>query len=214
MKNIQDTLMSQYANSQIICSLINGLNDCLDPEGNIQDFYDLAFNVMTAKGFGLDIWGEIVGVSRNVPTPVDQKEDVFGFKTEPQSYSPFNVSPFNYGESTDYASFLLMDKQYREIVLIKAAANIVLATAPNINKFLKMIFEDKRAYFLITGHMKASYVFEFNLSSFQRNIAYNLNILPRPSGVLLGFNEVSVSDTFGFLGSELQPFNQGVFIYG
>ncbi len=214
MKNIQNTLMSQYANSPIICRLISGLNDCLDPNQNIKSFYDLAFNVMTAKGLGLDIWGRIVGVYRNVSIPVEQEEDVFGFETDPDTYSPFNVYPFNYDDSMGYSSFKLMDDQYRIIILLKAASNIVLATAPSINKFLKMIFGNKRAYFLITGHMKAQYFFEFYLTNFERNIAYRLNILPRPSGVLLGFYEVSVDSTFGFFGSNLQPFNQGVFYSG
>ena len=214
MRNIQDTLMSQYANSPIICSLITGLNDCLDPDGNVNTFYDLAFNIMTAKGFGLDVWGRIVGVGRNVPIPTEQEEDVFGFDTVPISYSPFNNYPFSYSESMGYGSFRLMDSQYRTIILIKAASNIVLATAPNINKFLKTIFGDKRAYFLLTGHMKAQYLFEFQLSNFERNIVYSLNILPRPSGVLVGIYETPVNTTFGFLDSGFQPFNQGVFFSG
>lgn len=73
MENIQETLMSQYANSPIICNLIDGMNDCLDPSETIETFYELAFNVNTVKGFGLDIWGRIVGVNRNINMSSDVK---------------------------------------------------------------------------------------------------------------------------------------------
>ena len=80
MKNIQDTLLSQYANSPIICQLIESMNECIDPAHSITDYYQLAFNVKTAQGFGLDIWGRIVGVNRNISIPPDDRE-TFGFKT-------------------------------------------------------------------------------------------------------------------------------------
>lgn len=210
MKNINDTLMSQYANSPIICKLIENLNDCVDPAKSIADFYQLAFNVKTAKGFGLDIWGRIVGVNRNISIPPDDLK-AFGFKAEPQSFSPFNNSPFS-AAGARFSAYRLSDERFRTLIMIKAASNILNATAPNINKYLRMIFPNKRVYFLITGHMKGRYFFEFIPNKFERHIVYNLQLLPRPSGVLIDYRELPPQGVFGFSGTGFQPFNQGNFV--
>ncbi|MDS7935679.1 DUF2612 domain-containing protein [Acinetobacter sp. V91_7] len=207
MKNIQDTLMSQYANSPIICQLIEGLNCCIDPSKDIEGFYHLAWDLNTAQGFGLDMWGRIVGVDRNIGAPNPEAE-TFGFKTRIASFYPFNQRPFS-AAGTKYASFNLNDRQFRTLILVKAASNIVLATAPNINRFLKLLF-DQRCYFLIIGHMKARYLFEFNLRAFERLLVYKLELLPRPSGVLVDYKEIVTKNIFGFAGTGFQPFNQGV----
>lgn len=209
MENIRETLMSQYANSPIICSLIENLNECLEPSEVIDDFYNIAWNVNTAKGFGLDIWGRIVGADRNVNIPSDDVK-AFGFNTDPeQSFYPFNAQPFSSGGGVN--SYQLTDEKFRTLIMIKAASNIIYATAPNINKFLQLIFPTKRSYFLITGHMKARYFFEFIPTPFERHIIYNLGVLPKPSGVLIDFRELPPSNYFGFFGSGFQPFNNGVF---
>ena len=201
--------MSQYANSPIICSLIKGLNDCLDPGATIEEFYDIGWNVKTAQGFGLDIWGRIVGVGREINmTPDDAR--VFGFETGDASFYPFNNRPFS-AAGAGYGAYQLTDEKYRTLIMIKAAANIVYATAPNINRFMKMIFPDKRCYYLITGHMMARYFLEFVPNSFERHIIYNLQLLPRPSGVLLDYRELPPENFFGFSGTGFQPFDQGVF---
>ncbi|WP_218921016.1 DUF2612 domain-containing protein [Acinetobacter larvae] len=200
--------MSQYANSPVLLKMIEGLNECIDPSKNIDDFYRIVWNVHTAKGFGLDLWGRIVGINRNIGTSSPEAE-AFGFKSKKPSFYPFNQRPFS-GAGTKFASFKLSDEQYRRLILIKAAANLTLATAPNINKFLKMIFND-RCYFLITGHMTARYVFEFKLSPLERIIVFKLNLLPRPSGVLVEYLESPIGKIFGFSGTGFQPFNQGVF---
>ena len=210
MKNIQDTLMSQYANSPIICSLIEQMNQCIDPEKNINDFYQIAFNIKTAKGFGLDIWGRIVGVNRNINIVTDNLK-VFGFETGVTSFYPFNNKPFS-AAGMKYSAYKLTDEKFRILIMIKASSNILYATAPNINRFMKIIFPDKRSYFLLTGHMKARYFFEFILNPFERHIVYNLQLLSRPSGVLLDYKEVPRTSVFGFSGSGFQPFNHGAFI--
>lgn len=209
MKNIQDTLMSQYANSPIICNLIDSMNECIDPNKSINDFYKFAFNIKTAKGFGLDIWGRIVGVNRSINIPPGDI-DVFGFKTKPQSFKPFNSHPFS-AAGAGFNAYRLSDERFRLLIMLKAASNILSVTAPNINTYLRMVFPNKRAYFQITGHMKGRYFFEFIPNSFERHIIYNLGLLPRPSGVLIDYRESPPKGIFGFSGTGFQPFNQGCF---
>ena len=64
MENYKDTLLSQYANSPTIIGLISTFNDAVDPSVDLDNFYRVIWNVDTAVGFGLDIWGKIVNISR------------------------------------------------------------------------------------------------------------------------------------------------------
>lgn len=66
MINYERTIISQFANSPTICGLIQGLNEAIDPRADFQAFYDFVWNVETAEGFGLDIWGKIVQVKRDL----------------------------------------------------------------------------------------------------------------------------------------------------
>lgn len=68
MRNVEETIISQYGNSQTICGLINKMNAWIDPQADIDNFYNLVWNLSTAQGFALDLWGRIVGVSREILT--------------------------------------------------------------------------------------------------------------------------------------------------
>lgn len=209
MKNIKDTIMTQYANSPIILALISGMNDAIDPQYFIDDFYDRVYRLSSARGFALDIWADKVGVSRNAPMS-DPNVRKFGFKPE---YEPFNTYPFS-GAGAAFSSYQLPDSLLRQLIIIKAALNILYATALNINSFLLMIFDGKKAYYNITGHMTAEYVFEFALTPFERMFVYTLKMLPQPCGVGISYREIDVNRVFGFEGSGLQNFDHGVFANG
>lgn len=208
MKNIKETIMSQYTNSPAILGIIGGLNDAIDPQYFIDDFYEYVYRLSTARGFGLDIWADKVGVSRNAKmTNPDAKN--LGFA---EGFQPWNTYPWSDGG--EFSSFRLGDTDLRKLIIVKAAINILYATALNINKFLSMLFDGKRAYYSITGHMTAEYVFEFTLSKFDRLMIYTLDMLPKPCGVGISYREINVDQTFGFNGSELSNFNNGVFYSG
>ena len=180
MDAIHETVMSQYANSPTIMKLIEGMNEIIDPAVNISDFYNLIWDVSSANGLGLDAWGRIVGVDRNAKM-ITPEVNVFGFKTSPLSFKPFNQAPFM-GSEANFSTYKLKDTDYRKLIMVKAASNIVYATAPNINRFLKLVF-DKRCYFLLTGPMQATYFFEFKLNYFESYMVHSLQILPIPCGV-------------------------------
>lgn len=201
-----DTLLTQYANSPVIVGLLEGLNEAIDPSINIEAFYDTVFNLSTAEGYGLDIWGRIVGVNRNVPYAVGS-DPLFGFNGT--GFKPFNVAPFN-GSGSGFSAYQLPDDKFRQLIIIKAYSNILYATAPNINKFLYYIFK-KLCYYSVLGGMHAQYIFEFSPDAFERLIIFYLNILPVPCGVSVEYKITATGETFGFNGSGLQPFNQGVF---
>jgi hypothetical protein len=203
---IEKTIMSQYANSPRLMSIISGLWTAIDPEKFTGDFYRLVMDIPNANTYGLDIWGRIVGIGRTV-TFVNPAGEYLGFE---DGFYPFGERPFSApGSGTD--TWELTNDAYRELILLKALANIVYASAPNINALMRAMFA-KPCYFLITGHMQGRYVFEFDLSPYQHHLVFNTDILPRPCGV-----DVSIiisadpSGIFGFYGSGFQPFGQGVF---
>lgn len=203
---INETIMSQYANSPRLMHIITTVADAIDPEKFTEDYFRLIMSIPTANGHGLDIWGRIVGISRTVQF-ANPEGEYFGFA---DGFYPFNERPFS-GAGGGSDTWELTNEAYRELILIKALSNIVYASALSINALLRAMF-DRPAYFLLTGHMEARYVFEFQLSPYQRHIVYNTDILPRPCGVLISI--IINADTdgiFGFSGSGLQPFNQGVF---
>lgn len=202
---VRKTIMSQYANSPRLMAIIEALADAIDPSEFTEEFYSMVMSIPTAKGFGLDIWGRIVGVSRTVRYP-NPAEDYFGFE---DGFYPFGQAPFSSG-SGEAGAWDLLDDAYRQLILIKAISNIAYATAPNINRIIKQIFRGT-GYYLAEGDMQGTYVFEYILTPFEHFIFTETDILPRPCGVEINFREVDVSGVFGFYGSGLQPFNQGVF---
>lgn len=211
MLNFQNTIISQYANSDRIYTLIEHMNEWIDPRNDLQAFYDMIWNVDTAVGYGLDVWGRIVDIRRTIQ--IDKTEDSFGFKisTEHQDFYPFNQMPFRSNEDR-FSFYELPDDSYRKLIMIKAAINIIWATASSINALLHNLFEGRgRCYFLTLGNMHARYVFEFHLKDFERSLIRN-GFFPRPTGVDVDYREIVPIEIFGFGEAKVfQPFNQGVF---
>lgn len=204
---IRETIQSQYANSPRLLTLIEEFTSVINQDTNVEQFKKLIWNIHTAKGIGLDIWGRIVGVNRNIKV-ADNEGEFFGFTLK---FTPFNDAPFS-GQGAEFGSFRMKDSDFRELIMIKAFANIVYATAPNINRFLNYLFKDRgRATFLITGHMQANYYFDFILSPLEKKMIYELNLLPRPCGVFVGYMEINSQNTFGFDKTGYQPFDIGTF---
>lgn len=202
---IEKTIMSQYANSPRLMSIINGLWGALDPDKFTKDFYQLVMDIPGANTYGLDVWGRIVGIGRTVNF-VNPAGEYLGFT---DGFYPFNERPFSApGSGTD--TWELANDAYRELILLKALSNIAYATAPNINALMKAMF-GKPCYCRIIGHMQMQYTFEFELTAYQRHLVYNTDILPRPCGVGISIATIDAGHTFGFDGTSLQPLGQGVF---
>ena len=64
MENVNETILAQYANDPSMNTIIAGFNQAIDPAALVDLFYAQVFNPQTAIGWGLDVWGRIVGVGR------------------------------------------------------------------------------------------------------------------------------------------------------
>lgn len=191
----RSTIISQYANSPIICQLIENMGQYLDPSADIDAFYDTVWNVETATGFGLDFWGKVVNVSRQLNIPGALTD--FGFK-EQAGAQPFGQAPLylTAPKSTVYA---LSDTAYRALILAKALANISDCTPPSINQLLQNMFQGRgRCYVTDLGNMQMNYVFEFALQPYEVAIITQSGALPRPAAIGAKLLQVDIPTTFGF----------------
>ncbi len=208
MQNVEQTIISQYGTSPVLNQLIQNMNGYLDPTADLDAFYASVWNISTAAGFGLDIWGRIVGVSRQFQVP--NNGPWFGFQTGAADSQPFGQSPFYPGPAT--GSYLLSDDAFRVLILVKAIANISDCSIPSYNTLLSNLFKGRgRCYASDLGSMQMLYTFEFYLEPFELAILQQSGALPRPAGVSASIVQVTPSSFFGFKGSGLQPFGQGIF---
>lgn len=206
----QNSILSQYANSPIILALLQNFNDAMDLTESLETFYDKVWNILTAEGWGLDVWGRIVGIGRALT--VDD-EEYFGFSDALPTSSGFNQQPFYSGPPLT-PNYLLSDGAYRQLILAKAAANICDGSIPAINRLLMGLFPGRGNCYVREGYtennyfgfqsqggategfntssfysgqtlgrMTIEYVFEFALSPVERAIVENSGVLPTPTGV-------------------------------
>lgn len=181
MENVEQTIISQYANSPSIIQLIESMNDYIDPRTNMQNFYDFVWNLDIAQGFGLDVWGKIVGVSRSLR--VTDPKDYFGFKDS--EYQPFDQAPF-FDERVPIGTvYILDDEQYRVLIITKALANISATNAKALNVLLRQLFNNRRCYVEDVGGMQVNYVFEFELTNLEYAIVTQSGVMQKPAGVTI-----------------------------
>ena len=212
MINVEQTIVSQYGNSATITQLIRNMNGYLDPRADFNTFLSYVWDVSTAQGFGLDIWGEIVNVSRTLKIP--NTPNYFGYnEASPTSY-PFNDQPFWDGNAAATQNYALSDTAYRQLILVKALANISRTSAPALNQLLQNMFAGRgRCYVNDQGGMQMRYTFEFVLTPYEFAIMTQSGALPRPAGVGATLINVAVP-VFGFseAGVGMAPFGQAPFI--
>lgn len=213
MFDILETIQSQYGASPKIKALVLGFYGLLEPSKDIKLFYDKAFNLDTAEGTGLDSWGRIVAINRKIEN-VPSDDEYLGFvpinTTNPQAQG-FNVAPF-YNKQINN-TYILGDEAYRLLILTKAMANISTGSLPELNHMVNTLIPNVNIYIIHIGTMRLRIVIQDVIKPFQKNLLIRGDLPPIPAGV--GF-EVLTADpyTFGFFGSNLQPFNQGVFVLG
>lgn len=187
MENFNPTILSQYANSPTIMQLITNMNAYLDPTANINAFYDLLWNVDTAVGYGLDVWGRIVGVGRVLRIT---GAEYFGFDGPGgPSGLPFNQGVFYNGQPLT-SNYALLDGPYRVLILAKALANISDGTISAINQILINLFSPTgllpvsgNSYVTDGEDMTMTYTFSAHLDPVQTAIVFQSGVLPRPCGV-------------------------------
>jgi hypothetical protein len=203
--DFRDTILSQFANSPVILSLVESFNDAVNPSANIEAFINNVWDISTAVGYGLDVWGRIVGVNRVLQVSSGQ---FLGFEEagDPTVETPFGQAPFFSGGATT-SNFALTDDAFRTLILAKAAANITNGSIPSINQILMALFGSSGDCWCTDGQdMTMTYTFEFQLSPVQFAIVAQSGVLPRPAGVQVTIIQIGLVNDGGVV-----TLGQGIF---
>ncbi|MGP9421484.1 DUF2612 domain-containing protein [Ewingella sp. AOP9-I1-14] len=208
----EETILTQYSASQKLLAIISTFNNAVSVEDFTDKFIKDVWDISTNLTYGLDVWGKIVGVSRYIRADIENNS--FGFSEadsgDVNNYpSPFNDEPF-YAGVQETETVRLTNDAYRTLILCKAFSNISVATIPEINKFLSILFSGRGAAFSVDyGNMVMGITCTFYLAPYEKSILENFDVLPIPSGVMVETREV-VPPYFGFA-QDAYPFNDGTF---
>ncbi|WP_023640351.1 DUF2612 domain-containing protein [Dickeya zeae] len=206
------TILTQYSASTRLLNIIDTFNQAVSLDDFTDEFITKVWDLTTCESFGLDVWGKIVGVSRYVKAEISTNS--FGFYEsdsgdENEYPSPFNQEPF-YAGIQETETVRLGDDAYRTLIMCKAFSNISIATIPEINRFIKILFSGRgRAYCVNYRDMAIGITFEFALAPYEVSILTNYDVVPVPSGVQLNITQI-VPPYFGF-SVDAYPFNDGTF---
>lgn len=177
------TTISQYANSPKLDALVTSFAAAMNQQSNIQNFYDLVWNITTAQGYGLDVWGRIVGVGRALAFPGGSS--FLGFGEAGSSWTGFGQGGFFSGSGSS-SNFLLSDADFRTLILAKAAGNISDGSIPAVNKILMALFPGRGDAYVADGlNMSLTYTFSFALNPVELAIIEQSDVLPNPAGVVI-----------------------------
>lgn len=198
------TIQSQYSSSPHIMGIVEAFRQEIDPTADILDFFIKYFDPRTARGIGLDIWGIIVGIGREIK--VDDT-DFFGFYGS--DLTPFDNSPFYYEGATKI--YKLQDEAYRELIFLKAYANISDATMPNIKYLLNELLGEKFVAIQVDTMQIRVIFLSYDIEPYSIAILKQYGLLNLGAGVGWEYYIIDPEETFGFDGSGLQPFDQGIF---
>lgn len=182
------TVIAQYSNSPIVDSLVNTFDAAMDLTQLMDGFFNTTLNIQTAVGFGLDVIGRIVNVSRTVPIPGVTSTYV-GFE-EASSWTGFGQGGFYSGGGVS-TNFVLSDDDYRLLILAKMAGNISDGSITSVNQILLDLFPGRGTCYVADGlNMSLTYTFVFALNPVEVAIVLESGVLPSPAGVVINISHL------------------------
>ena len=201
----EKTIQSQYGTSPHIKGIIEAFAKRIDPTIDIETFYRDYFDPRTAVGVGLDIWGAIVGADRLI-----EVDDFNYFGLEGQRLANMDNAPF-YHERGATNLYRMADDAFRELIFLKAYANIANATMPSIKYVINAIFPNG-ATAIEAEHMKIRVIFfSFVVPAYSFALLKRYGLFNLGAGVGWEYYIIDPTQTFGFEGSGMQNFDNGVF---
>ena len=186
---------------------------------SFENFFNQIYNLNTAEGYGLDVWGRILVIPRQLSVA---QSSFFGFQ-EAGDRTGFNQAPFWTGFRAVEAVYTLTDPVYRLLLFAKAAFNITNGSVPAINAIMMNLFPGRGNCYVTdtspnqggpwfgfqeagdrTGFnqspfgdfystfrsMSIQYVFTFSLEPFEKAIVMS-GVLPKPTGVSASWSFVN-----------------------
>lgn len=138
-------------------------------------------SISTAKGVGLDLWGNLLHLSRYIPSDKGDNYAYFNFNSK--NFKTNGGLIFYNANKPNYAS--LDDLYYRQLLLILYQGYFLNSDIPNLTLFSR---ESLSAYgdLYIRDSLKMDwqiYVFNSKIPVWLNFMMSNFDILPRPAGV-------------------------------
>jgi len=200
------TVMKQYSNSATLLALLAAFDQWVDVSKFSDAFLLNVWDISTAQDFGLDIWGRILGQSRYIQiaqTPGDN----FGWNINAHpgtQWKPWSQAPWYGGAAAGTTAFPLPNAYYRQLLLVKAAANIASSDCPSINALMRSMFGNRgRCYvgYDPANPMHIGYHFEFFPTPVEKSIIQS-GLFPQPAGTTAEYiYETLTYSPFGFAGA-------------
>ena len=186
--DVWTTVLMQYANSSRLTALIESFNAAMDMTEPMDNFYDMIWNIQTAVGYGLDVLGRIVNVSRTLPLP--GTVTYLGFN-EANSWTGFGQGGFYSGGGIS-TNFILSDSDYRTLILAKAAGNVSDGSIRSVNNILLALFPNRgKCYVADNLNMSLTYTFYFVLNPIELAIVEQSGVLPASAGVAVSISSLA-----------------------
>lgn len=223
-----DVIQSQYGNSPTIKALARAMYEAINPAEDFQTFYDNIFNLDTATGIGLDIWGRILGIGREI-----NFDSVFPL-TPLLGYNMGRLNPFDQGVFYTPSNVFdgsmtqanLEDSRYRDLLKFKAYVNIGKGILHALNDASFKVFghyDISATNITVQGTlpngdmyntqaMHISWVVRKDeMTNLDLSFIQMLGEMAVPAGVDQNIHIVAKDPLFGFAGSRLTGFNEGNF---
>ena len=172
--------------------------------GAIYSLVNDNLSISSAKGIGLDLWGNLLHLSRFIPSESDGDSYAY-FNFNDKNFKSngglifYNKNRPNYGE--------LDDIYYRQLLLIIYQSYFLNSSIPTLNQFtLESLADYGSVYVRDTTDMSYQiYIFNNKIPAWLNYMMTNYDILPRPAGVGSKIIERDIR-RFGF-GAD-KPFNK------
>lgn len=194
--NLLKAILWQYNDAERLQALLEAKQTWYNEnqEAFWSNWYNDVFNLETANDFGLSVWSIILNIPLVSAEGTDEPgKPVWGF-------GEFHKN-FNNGNFSKAAGRVinLSTEQKRIVLKLRYFQLVNRGTVPEINQFLKKLFQDSGSVYVIDSldMSFAIFIFTFEPDSQIRFILEEFDLFPRPAGVGVKY-EVITKKTWGF----------------
>lgn len=187
-------MISQYANSPRFVKLVEGMRSQFNNAQTIEDWFNVVYNLKTAEGYGLDIWGIILNRSRYITYNDNGTEKTVYLK------GAKTVDGIDYTEEQ-------IENLYRSVLFLTLMSYITNATMNSLSLLLRDFFKERGICYIVEYNpMEIRIVFDFYLNGLE-SVIFPV-VMPKPTGVGISFQQLPLSSFFGFFVEGLNPDEQ------
>lgn len=184
MRNFGYTIYNQFAASQQLYNIIDTFAQAGSLDTFIDNFITKVWDINTCEDWALDIWGNIINISRYVKPSITE-DLIFGFAeakdTNPAitNYpTPFNNGSFYAGINSNSSLVRLGTAAYRAFIISKAFANLTIATIPEINRFIRLLLPDRPESYCEDTRQFNIKIYTSYITPAELALIYSYEILP------------------------------------